>query len=93
MPPPVTCASAFTSACARSARTSSTYSRCGASSRSASKSPSPTIARTSEKPFVWIPFDGKPTTTSPGAQREPSMTSSRSTIPTHVPAKSISSSR
>ena len=28
--------------------------------------PSPTMRRTSEKPFAWIPADGKPITTSPG---------------------------
>ena len=53
MPPPVTCASAFTSACARSARTSSRYSRCGASTRSASKSSSP-IERAHEREAVRV---------------------------------------
>src|SRR5437764_3155472 len=93
IPPPVTCASAFTSARARSSRIESRYSVWGASSRSGSKSSSPTNVRTSVKPFVWRTLDKKPTTASPGAQRVPSIRSSRPTTPTQVPAKSSSSSR
>ena len=51
------------------------------------------VTMTSEKPFAWMPADGNPTTTSPVSTREPSITSSRSTIPTQVAAKSSSPSR
>ena len=64
--------------------------RVGSSRRSASKSPSPTSRRTSEKPFACSPDDGSPSTTSPAATREPSTSRSRVTSPTQVPAKSSS---
>ena len=39
------------------------------SSRSASNGSSPTIRRTSEKPFAWMPAEASPSTTSPGSTR------------------------